>query len=84
MPELVHSFTGIRKVLLERSIGVLRLLVARVTVKPDAMSLDPDRHVGPDHRVPSIEEARAVVHQAVTIAQWGRDDLIARRAADYA
>jgi hypothetical protein len=45
---------------------------------------NPDRHLGPDHRVPTIEEARAGVHLAVTIVQWGRDDLIARRAADDA
>jgi len=34
--------------------------------------------------VPTIEEARAVMHLAVTIVQWGRDDLIVRRAADEA
>jgi hypothetical protein len=42
---------------------------------------NPDRHGGsPEHnRVPTIEEARAVVHLAVTIVQWGRDGLIARK-----
>jgi hypothetical protein len=54
-------------------VGMLRLIYP-----------NPDRHLGPDHRVPTIEEARAVVHLAVTIVQWGRDDLIVRRAADDA
>lgn len=39
---------------------------------------NPDRHGGSDRRVPSIEEARAVVHVAVTIAQWARDGFITK------
>ena len=36
---------------------------------------NPDRHLGPDHRVPTIEEARAVVHLAVMIVHGtGRSD----------
>ena len=49
-------------------VGILRLLYP-----------NPDRHVGPDHRVPTLEEARAVVQLAVTIVQWARDGQIARR-----
>jgi hypothetical protein len=49
-------------------VGMLRLLYP-----------NPDRHVGPDHRVPTLEEARAVVHLAVTIVQWARDGQIVRR-----
>jgi hypothetical protein len=39
---------------------------------------NPDRHGGsPEHhRVPTIEEARTVVHLAVTIVQWGREGMI--------
>lgn len=39
---------------------------------------NPDRHGGsPEHhRVPTIEEARSVVHLAVTIVQWGREGMI--------
>jgi hypothetical protein len=33
---------------------------------------NPDRHANPNHRrTPSTEEARAVVHVAVTVVQWG-------------
>jgi hypothetical protein len=49
-------------------VGMLRLLYP-----------NPDRHVGPDHRTPSLEEARAVVQLAVTIVQWARDGEIVRR-----
>jgi hypothetical protein len=49
-------------------VGMLRLLYP-----------NPDRHVGPDHRVPTLQEAQAVVHLAVTIVHWGRDGQIVRR-----
>jgi hypothetical protein len=49
-------------------VGMLRLIYP-----------NPDRHVGRDHPLPSIEETRAVVHLAVTIVQWGRDGQILRR-----
>jgi hypothetical protein len=40
---------------------------------------NPDRHSGPKRRVPTSDEARAVVHLAVTIVQWGRDGQITRK-----
>jgi hypothetical protein len=46
-------------------VGMLRLIYP-----------NPDRHVGPDHRVPSLAEARAVVHLAVMMVQWARDGQI--------
>lgn len=33
---------------------------------------NPDRHAAGNPRVPNLDEARAVVHLAVTIVQWGR------------
>jgi hypothetical protein len=42
---------------------------------------NPDRHVGPDHREPAIEEARAVVQLVVTVVQWGRDGWIVSKRA---
>lgn len=44
-------------------VGMLRLLYP-----------NPDRHVGPDHREPTLNEAKAVVDIAVTIVQWCRDN----------
>jgi hypothetical protein len=49
-------------------VGMLRLLYP-----------NPDRHIGPDHRVPTLDEARAVVQLAVTIVQWARDGQIVRK-----
>ena len=41
---------------------------------------NPDRHASPLHRrPPTLSEAHAVVHLAVTIVQWARDGQIARR-----
>jgi hypothetical protein len=39
---------------------------------------NPDRHGNAEQRRPTPEEARAVVHLAVTIVQWGRAGLLAR------
>jgi hypothetical protein len=39
---------------------------------------NPDRHAGGERRAPSIEEARAVVHLAVTIVQWARDGVFTK------
>jgi hypothetical protein len=58
---------------LQALVGMLRLIYP-----------NPDRHAGPERREPTIEEARAVVHLAVTIVQWGLDGVIVRGAADDA
>lgn len=40
---------------------------------------NPDRHGSPQHRrPPTLQEAQAVVHLAITIVQWGRDGQIVR------
>lgn len=42
---------------------------------------NPDRHTGPNNRVPTLAEAQAVVHLAVTIVQWARDGVVSKRRA---
>ncbi|KAB1913280.1 hypothetical protein F8280_32900 [Micromonospora noduli] len=39
---------------------------------------NPDRHAAGNHRTPSLAEAQAVLHLAVTIVQWARSGAIAR------
>ncbi len=39
---------------------------------------NPDRHAGVERRVPSIEEARGIVHLAIAVVQWMRDGLIVK------
>lgn len=40
---------------------------------------NPDRHGGNGSRVPSLSEAEAIVHLAVTIVQWSRAGMLSRR-----
>jgi hypothetical protein len=40
---------------------------------------NPDRHGGGQQRLPSLDEARAVVHLAVTLVQWGRAQVLTRK-----
>lgn len=54
---------------IETLVGMLRL------VWPNS-----DRHSGPERREPTLDEARAVVHLAVTIVQWARSETLNRRA----
>ena len=54
---------------IEPLVGMLRLIWP-----------NPDRHGSPaKRRTPTLAEARAVVHLAVTIVQWGRDNQIVRK-----
>jgi hypothetical protein len=39
---------------------------------------NPDRHAGAERRIPTIEEARGIVHLAVAVVQWLRDGLIVK------
>jgi hypothetical protein len=41
---------------------------------------NPDRHGSQCSRLPSLVEARAVVHLAVAVVQWARSGVIARRS----
>jgi len=43
---------------------------------------NPDRHGGEGSREPSIDEAQAVVHLAVTIVQWARSGVLSKRPSD--
>ncbi len=40
--------------------------------------VNPDRHQGADHRVPSIEEARAVLHLSITVVEWARTGILTK------
>jgi hypothetical protein len=44
----------------------------------DVLWPNPDRHGGIDSRPVSLDQARAVVHLAVTIVQWGRAGIVHR------
>jgi hypothetical protein len=42
---------------------------------------DPNRHGSATPEAPTtLKEARAVVHQGVTIVQWGSDKVLVKRA----
>jgi hypothetical protein len=47
----------------QATVGMLRLLYP-----------NPDRHIGLNHREPSLKEAQAIVNLAVTIVQWCHDN----------
>jgi len=40
--------------------------------------VNPDRHQGADHRVPTREEARAVLHIAITVVEWVRTKILTK------
>lgn len=40
---------------------------------------NPDRHAGTERRTPTIEEARGVLHLAITVVQWTRIGLITKQ-----
>ena len=44
----------------------------------DRLWPNPDRHVDGKQRTPTLEEAQAVVHLAVTVVQWGRSGVITK------
>ncbi|MEV0446328.1 hypothetical protein [Streptomyces sp. NPDC050600] len=47
----------------------------------DALWPNPDRHAGGSQRPPTLEEAQAAVHLAVSIVQWARGNSIILKAA---
>ena len=53
---------------LQALVGMLRLIYP-----------NPDRHKGSSHRVPTLEEARDIVHLAVAVVQLARDRQIRKR-----
>jgi hypothetical protein len=53
--------------------GVARLISMLELIWPN-----PDRHGGGQQRVPSLDEAKAVVHLAVTVVQWGRAEALTK------
>lgn len=60
----------------QQGIGSIEVLVGMLRL----IWPNPDRHGGVEHRVPSISEAQAVVHLAVTIVQWIRMGSLSRTA----
>ena len=40
--------------------------------------VNPDRHQGPDHRVPTPDEARAVLHLSITVVEWARTGILTK------
>jgi hypothetical protein len=64
---VLHGQDGSRSV--ETLVSMLRLIWP-----------NPDRHGGTNRRQPSLDEARAVVHLAVTIVQWARAGVLSRRS----
>jgi hypothetical protein len=63
------------------AVGVSRgpLKAAAPLVSMRLMWPNPDRHGGRGSRQPSLAEAPAVVHLAMTIVQWARAGVISKR-----